>query len=168
MLKLEWTDEDAANAEKQGWNVFSRRNDQYLPFALERVDEKEIFESDPDAERFVIDRAVNGKDELAIKAISYLLQEVGKTSYFRLAFGSTALTLGLELIPSCQNVPMISVANGEEVAYVNVVIVSLDEGVKIATEMIQADKSMEKEYDFIRFEFRMPDATLVTCDVWKK
>lgn len=83
-LELVWTPEDAAAAQRQGWDIFSTSRDEkseaqhvngkpygHRPFELQRDDEQEVFEDDAAAQAFVRTAAKSG-EAVAVRALAFL------------------------------------------------------------------------------------------------
>lgn len=83
-MKLAWTPEDIAAAQRQGWDIFSTNRDPetekelvngkpygHRPFELQRDDEQEVFANDAEAHAFVRAAAQNG-DPVAVRALAFL------------------------------------------------------------------------------------------------
>lgn len=60
-MRIEWTCEDQGVAEAEGWGIFDCRL-VFGPdeFRIEKLDEADVFDSDYDAQQFVLERASAG------------------------------------------------------------------------------------------------------------
>lgn len=67
-LAENWTAEDSATAQSQGWDLFEASCGGKIVLLIERCDDSDIFDSDDQAIDHVCARAAEG-DELAAKAL---------------------------------------------------------------------------------------------------
>ncbi len=67
-VSADWTDDDQAAAEAQGWNVFERENGS---FTIGAASDVPVFVDDAEASAYVWHSAERG-DRLAVKALGFL------------------------------------------------------------------------------------------------
>ena len=80
---IDWTPEDDAASEKQGWAIFDTTSGHgHPPWELHRIDDPEdgsepLFEGDRQAHEFVLEQSMRG-DRLAYKALEFLREHSPK------------------------------------------------------------------------------------------